>query len=133
MQTKRRRMRVKRGADWRAKDAVTSIKDQVIRGTQRGFCHESTLMLTVLQRDCNACWALAAAGAAAFAGRGLQSLSEQQLVNCAGGCTDGGKDVALARIHAHFKGWTSQAYDYVKKNGLPTSKMKPYKNGVRVS
>lgn len=130
-------MRAKRGADWRQNNAVTSVKDQVIVGMRREICDESSLPLTVLQRDCNACWAFAAAGAiegaVALSGKGLQDLSEQQLINCAGGCTSGGEDVAFERILCSFEGWTAQAYDYTQKNGLPTSSTKPYTNSVRVS
>jgi len=74
--------------DWRAKGAVTPVKDQ---------------------RNCGACWAFSTTGSIEgawfLAGHPLVSLSEQELVDCAagfrGGCAGGEPSDALNWVQKH--------------------------------
>jgi C1A family cysteine protease len=92
--------------DWRVKGAVTPVKNQGM---------------------CDAGWAFAATGAIeghnAINGRGLPSLSEQQLVDCSGsyhnhGCNGGSAIDAFKFVIAN-KGITSEsAYPYRARDGI---------------
>jgi len=91
--------------NWVTKGAVTPIKDQ---------------------GQCGSCWAFSATGAiegAVFvAGKGLTSVAEQQLVDCAGaqgnqGCNGGLMDYAFDYVIAN-KGIGSEAsYKYTARDG----------------
>jgi len=92
--------------DWTSKTGiVTPIKDQ---------------------GQCGSCWAFSATGAiegaVAIAGRGLNSVSEQQLVDCSGstgnqGCNGGLMDYAFQYV-LNNKGITGESnYAYTAKDG----------------
>jgi len=85
--------------DWRSKGAVTPVKNQ---------------------GQCGSCWAFSATGAiegwSAATGKGLPSLSEQQLVDCAGALGNQGCN----------GGWPNKAIQYDTQKGACSESSYPY-------
>jgi len=90
--------------DWRSKGAVTPVKNQ---------------------GQCGSCWSFSATGAiegwAAVSGKGLHSLAEQQLVDCAGsvgnqGCNGGWPNKAIG-WNAQHGSCAESSYPYTARDG----------------
>ena len=85
--------------DWRTKGAVTPVKDQ---------------------GQCGSCWAFGTTGAleslSFISGKGLQSFSEQQLVDCS---TAEGNQGCNGGLHEN-------AYAYIESYGITTESTYPY-------
>jgi cathepsin L len=105
--------------NWVTKGAVTPVKDQ---------------------GQCGSCWAFSATGAiegAVFvAGKGLTSVSEQQLVDCAGaqgnqGCNGGLMDYAFDYVIKHGGIGSEADYKYTARDG--TCKDKTVKSVSTIS
>ena len=85
--------------DWRTKGAITPVKDQ---------------------GQCGSCWAFGTTGSleaiSFISGKGLQSFSEQQLVDCS---TSEGNQGCNGGLHEY-------AFAYVESNGITTESAYPY-------
>lgn len=89
-----------KSVDWRTKGAVNAVKNQ---------------------GNCGSCWAFSAIAAIeghdAIATGDLLSLSEQQLVDCAGG---------IYENEGCNGGWMNQSFEYAKTHALETEADYPY-------